>query len=145
MVSFTSLHREWDNIFVYADALSWIQKRLKNLKILLMSFQYRSSDCGKTFSSLLMCFHVFYSCDKTFSELLSQNTLRWITIWLPLKWQNFFFWTLMSDYPQIENHSAVTHVTRFSKLLCYWCDNFFPNSHVKIYSSEKPFGCFSCD
>ena len=21
----------------------------------------------------------------------------------------------------------------------------FPNSHVKIYSSEKPFGCFSCD
>ena len=22
---------------------------------------------------------------------------------------------------------------------------FFPNSHVKIYSSEKPFGCFSCD
>ena len=28
-----------------------------------MSFQYSCSDCGKTFSSLQMCFHVFYSCD----------------------------------------------------------------------------------
>ena len=97
-----------------------------------------------------------YSCDKKFSELSSQNTLRWKTIWLSFMWQEIFrflikntlrwktiwllvmwqkkFWTLISEYTQMENHLAANHVTKK-----------FLNSHLRIHSDEKPFGCHSCD
>ena len=112
--------------------------RWKTIWLLLMWQEiFRTHFCQstlrwKTIWLLLMRKEIFTNTQFQI-QWSCKNTLRIKTIWLLLIWQEIFR-TRMSEYTQIKNHLAVTHVTRK-----------FPTSCVKILSYEKPFDCHSCD